>query len=132
MNAEESAFCEEVFELTNQERAKRGLEPLKKMDKLSALAVARAWENTVKYGHKRPDGSSCFTILDENGMKYRVVAENVAMGQHTPIDAVASWMNSSGHRENILNPDLEYLGVGYYYENGSRCWAQIFYTPANW
>lgn len=99
------------------------------MDKLSELAVARAWENTVKYGHKRPDGKSCFTILGENGLKYSAVAENVAMGQYTPADVVNAWMNSDGHRGNILNPDYEYMGVGFYYENNSRFWTQIFYTP---
>ncbi len=130
--ANEAAFCEEVFELTNQQRAKYGLQPFKKTDKLSALAVQRAWENTVVYGHNRPDGSSCFTILTQNGIKFRTVAENVAYSQSSPAEVVNAWMNSSGHRANILNPDLEYLGVGYYSENGKRMWAQLFYSPANW
>lgn len=130
--ADEAAFCDEVFRLTNQQRANYGLEPLKKMDKLSALAVQRAWENTVKYGHTRPNGTSCFTILKENGLNYLSCAENVAMGQLSPSEVVNGWMNSTGHRENILDPDLEYMGAGYYYENGRRCWSQLFFTPANW
>ena len=130
--ADEAAFCDEVFRLTNQQRANYGLEPLKKMDKLSALAVQRAWENTVTYGHTRPNGTSCFTILKENGLNYLSCAENVAMGQLSPSEVVNGWMNSTGHRENILDPDLEYMGAGYYYENGRRCWSQLFFTPANW
>lgn len=130
--ASEAEFCEEVFELTNQQRMKYGLEPFKKMDKLSEMAAARAWENTVVFSHTRPDGRDSFTIFDENGVKYSAVAENIAAGYYTPEDVVDGWMNSSGHRANILNPAYEYLGVGFYYENGGRFWTQIFYTPLNY
>lgn len=107
------------------------------MSKLDEIAVQRAWENTVKYGHTRPDGTSCFTAIDESGLLYSSCAENVAAGYSTPAKVVDGWMNSEGHRKNILNPQLEYLGVGFYHVNGGDggygyYWAQVFYTPWNW
>ena len=131
MTAEEKKFCDEVFRLTNEVRAEYGLPAFKQLDSLTGLAVARAWENTVSYGHTRPDGSSCFTIFGENGMRYHKVAENVAAGQKTPSAVVNAWMNSEGHRKNILNSDYEYLGVGFYRENKGYgyFWTQLFYTP---
>ncbi len=136
MTATEKAYCNEVFNLINNIRRENGLPEFKTLDKLDEVAALRAWENTVQYGHTRPDGRSCFTALDEGGLNYRHCAENVAAGYKTPADVVNGWMNSDGHRKNILNPDLEYLGVGCYLEKGDRgfssYWAQMFYTPRNW
>lgn len=101
------------------------------MDKLTELANVRAWENTVSYGHTRPDGSSCFTIFKENGLSYRAVGENLAVQYKTPEQAVKAWMNSPGHRENILSEKYEYMGVGFYSVSTGygTYYSQLFYTP---
>ena len=136
MTATEKAYCEEVFSLVNDIRRENGLPEFKRLDKLDEVAALRAWENTILYGHTRPNGNRGLTALVENGLNYRNCAENVAAGYRTPADVVNGWMNSEGHRKNILNPDLEYLGVGCYLEKGDRgfssYWAQMFYTPRNW
>ncbi len=134
MTAAEKAYSEEVFSLINDIRRENGLPEFKRLDTLDEIAALRAWENTVLYGHTRPDGRRGFTALDDYGLKHRNYAENVAAGYRTPADVVKAWMNSEGHRANILNPDLEYLGIGYYLEKGesgfSCYWAQMFYTPS--
>ena len=133
MTAAEKAYCNEVFSLINDIRKQYGLPEFKTLEKLDEVAALRAWENTVKYGHDRPDGRRCFTALEESGLNYRKCAENVAAGYKTPADVVNGWMNSDGHRKNILDPNLEYLGVGCYLEKGdggySSYWSQMFYTP---
>lgn len=121
-------FADKVFDLTNAEREKAGLPKLKKMQEISEMANTRAWELTLSPTHKRPDGSSSSSVL--NGMPYSAVGENLAAGQATPEDVMNAWMNSEGHRANILSSDYEYLGIGYYNVNGTdytNYWIQIFY-----
>lgn len=118
----------------NIERQKEGLQPLT-MDNsaLSAAAQVRAKEIVEKFSHTRPDESDCFTALEEQEIKFGVscfaVGENIAAGQRTPEAVVTSWMNSPGHRANILDPSFKKLGVGYYYTSNSRYgayWVQMF------
>lgn len=126
--AEEKAerFVEEVIRLTNEERKKEGLPAFDTMNKLSKAAQIRADEMKQKYSHTRPDGTSCFTVLDDvNINSYRAVGENIALGQSSPEQVVTAWMNSEGHRKNILNPQFKYIGVGYADNNG---WVQLFYA----
>ena len=75
---------------------------------------------------KLSDGSSCFTVLPEFGIRYETAGENIAAGQRTPAQVVRAWMHSEGHRNNILNPDFTQIGVGYTHTNrGYRhFWAQ--------
>ena len=122
-----SNFAEEVLELVNIERENQGLEPLELYDDLCDRADIRAEEIIEYFSHDRPDGSSCFTVLD--GLNYRTCGENIAAGQTSPEDVMDSWMNSEGHRANILNPNFKYLGVGYAYDENStykNYWVQLF------
>lgn len=121
-------FTHEVVRLVNEERAKVGACPLRMANDLQQAAGVRAQEIVRRFSHTRPDGSSCFTVL--RGSSYRQVGENIAAGQQSPAAVVEGWMNSQGHRENILNPTFQEIGVGYY-DGGSstqygKYWVQLF------
>ena len=120
-------YEDQVVALVNVERAKAGL-PALKMDKtLQAAALARAKETVRSFSHTRPNGSSCFTILGEYGIRYRFAGENIAYGQRSPEEVVTAWMNSEGHRANIMSPNFTTIGIGYYQAaNGIKYWSQLF------
>lgn len=116
-----------VFRLINDIRIQNGLNPFEKSEILDLTAMQRASEIAQKFSHIRPDGSSCFTLLDENDVFYMAAGENIACGSSTAASVVEQWMNSKGHRENILNSNYDHLGVGFFKEEGSNyCWTQIF------
>ncbi|MCI8363556.1 MAG: hypothetical protein HFG34_01200 [Eubacterium sp.] len=123
-----SSYAEKVLKLVNKERAKVGRKALKLDTSLNRAAKVRAKEITKVFSHDRPDGSSCFSIMKEMGISYRAVGENIAAGQPTPEEVVNSWMNSEGHRANILSQDFEKLGVGYVKTGGvyKHYWVQLF------
>lgn len=119
--------AEAVASLVNAARRDAGLSELELDADLCAAAQARAQEIAQSFSHTRPDGSSCFTILEEFGISYRAAGENIAMGQRTPEEVMDGWMNSSGHRANILNGTFPSIGVGYYVDGaGAAHWVQIF------
>lgn len=119
--------AEAVASLVNAARQDAGLSELELDADLCAAAQARAQEIAQSFSHTRPDGSSCFTILEEFGISYRAAGENIAMGQRTPEEVMGGWMNSSGHRANILNGTFTSIGVGYYVDGaGAAHWVQIF------
>ena len=119
--------AEAVTSLVNAARQDAGLSELELDADLCAAAQARAQEIAQSFSHTRPDGSSCFTILEEFGISYRAAGENIAMGQRTPEGVMDGWMNSSGHRANILNGTFTSIGVGYYVDGaGAAHWVQIF------
>ena len=119
--------AEAVASLVNAARRDAGLSELELDADLCAAAQARAQEIAQSFSHTRPDGSSCFTILEEFGISYRAAGENIAMGQRTPEEVLDGWMNSSGHRANILNGTFTSIGVGYYVDGaGAAHWVQIF------
>ena len=119
--------AEAVASLVNAARRDAGLSELELDADLCAAAQARAQEIAQSFSHTRPDGSSCFTILEEFGISYRAAGENIAMGQCTPEEVMDGWMNSSGHRANILNGTFTSIGVGYYVDGaGAAHWVQIF------
>ena len=124
-------LADEVFRLTNAERRNYGLADFSRNGPLSAAAMVRAKESLVFFSHTRPDGRDCFSAFDENGVIYGMAAENIAYGQSTPAEVVSGWMNSPGHRANILNPGLGSLGVGVEMdENGRLYWSQAFTDSA--
>ncbi len=127
----EIEFADEVFRLVNVERVKYGLPEFKKMQQLTESATVRAWECLVNYGHDRPDGQSYSTALTEQGIKFKARGENIAAGQKTPQQVVDAWMNSPGHRENILSEHFEYLGVGFYYDKDGIGGAYRYYWAQN-
>ncbi len=104
----------EVLRLVNEEREKEGLEPYEFGYSGYACAKLRAQELLVRFDHTRPDGTICFTVFDELGVNelFSSMGENIAMGHRSPEDVVNAWMNSPGHRANILDPDYEQLAVG--------------------
>ncbi len=123
----EHAFIKEVVNLVNAERAKEGLSPLTINTNVQAAAMVRAKECEQLFSHTRPDGSSFATALKEQNVSYRRAGENIAWGQRSPQEVMKAWMNSSGHRANIMNPDFTTIGVGYYENaNGTDYWCQLF------
>ena len=118
-------YAMQVAGIVNRERAANGLAPLKYSDKLSEAALVRAEEIQSVFSHTRPNGTRCFTAVTEAGINYRSVGENIAYGQRTPEEVMHSWMNSSGHRANILGA-YDYIGIGVTYKNGTYYWSQFF------
>lgn len=117
-------YAENVLEIVNYERDKEGLDPLVLDDGLCKAADIRVRELGKSYGHKRPDGSSCFTVLADEKIGFAKAAENIAQGQKSSEEVMQSWMNSSGHKANIMSSDFKKIGIGYDPETDS--WVQIF------
>lgn len=117
ITAQESSFDEwakEVLRLTNEERAKLNMPALVWDDSLASLAEEHC-NDMIKRGffsHDNPDGKTPFDRMRNAGLSYRMAGENIAAGQYSPEAALESWMNSKGHRKNILNPDFQSMGAG--------------------
>ncbi|HEY2421555.1 MAG TPA: SafA/ExsA family spore coat assembly protein [Neobacillus sp.] len=119
----------QVIQLTNQERAKNGLKALTPDWELSRVARYKAVDMRDKnyFSHTSPTYGDPFTMIKNFGISYRAAAENIAAGQVTPQEVVQAWMNSSGHRANILNAQYNYIGVGYTKGGSQRYyWVQQF------
>ncbi len=125
-DADESEYAERVFELVNEEREAAGKDPLEWDESLAECARIRAEELTEKFSHTRPDGTLCFSILDEKNIRGSAWGENIAMGQRTPEAVMDGWMHSDGHKANILKDKFTQIGVGCYIENGTAHWVQMF------
>ena len=117
-----------VLDLVNAERAKAGKSPLTLDDALCEVAQLRADEIVESFSHTRPNGTSCFTAINEAGISYRAVGENIAAGQSSPSSVMNSWMNSDGHRKNILSGDFSSIGIGYVKASSGygHYWVQMF------
>lgn len=113
----------QILQLVNQARAEAGLQPLRTISALNSAAQTRAQELSQVYSHNRPDGSSCFTVLGEKGISYRSAGENIAIGYKTAQQVFNAWMNSEGHRKNILSEKFTHIGIGYTAQQG---WTQLF------
>lgn len=113
---------------TNVERERNGLSPLKTTDALDNASETRAKELITKYDHTRPNGKRWTTIFAANGISYGCAAENIAVGYKTPCEVVGAWMESSGHRSNILSSKFKYMGSGYSYSSSGykHHWEQLF------
>lgn len=125
-NSTLSNYASEVLRLVNQERAKAGLSAFTTKSTLTAAANKRAQETVQSFSHTRPNGSSFSTVLKEFGVTYRAAGENIAYGQKSPQEVVTGWMNSPGHRANILNGNFNTIGIGVYQANGRIYWTQLF------
>lgn len=119
----------EVLRLVNAERSKQGLRSLKLAEDLTSIANTKARDMAVNryFDHRSPTYGSPFEMLQKFGVSYKSAGENIAAGQQTPAQVMESWMNSSGHRANILNSSYTELGVGFY-AGGSydTYWVQLF------
>lgn len=121
-----SNYANQVLQLVNQERAKAGLSALTTNSTLQAAADKRAQETVQSFSHTRPNGTTFSTVLKEYGVSYRTAGENIAYGQRTPQEVVNAWMNSPGHRANIMNANFGKIGIGVYQKNGVIYWSQLF------
>jgi uncharacterized YkwD family protein len=120
----ESAYANQVVTLVNQERAKAGLSPLASDPALANMALDKAKDmyNNNYFDHNSPTYGSPFDMMKAYGISYSYAGENIAKGQRNPQEVMTAWMNSAGHRQNILSPNFTKIGVAYY--NGE--WVQEF------
>jgi uncharacterized protein YkwD len=126
-NCRVSSTALKVAQLTNQVRAQYRLSPLRFNCRLYGAAQNHTIDmvNMNRLSHTGSDGSSIGIRVKRFGYQYSTVGENVAVGQRTPSQVVNSWMNSPGHRQNILNPQYTEIGVGY----SNNYWTQVFGRP---
>lgn len=118
-------YAAEVLELVNEERAAAGLAPLSYNETLATHAQQRAAEIDVLFSHDRPNGRSFAVCLHPIATGF---GENIAGSYRSPEAVMEGWMNSPGHRSNILNSKWTSIGIGCYYYNGIYRWVQIFST----
>lgn len=129
----ESKMISEVLRLVNEQRTANGLSKLTYRSDLQKAADIRAEEIINTFSHTRPDGSECFTVFTQIGVTdYRRLGENIAKGYETPESVMDGWMNSEGHRANILNSDFEGIIIGIKEVNSDGyigyAWVQLFIT----
>jgi uncharacterized protein YkwD len=131
-----SNFAEQVVVLVNVERAEEGCNPVTMHPQLNQAALAHSEDMALNdfFDHTGSDGSSVTDRMEAAGyVNWLTAGENIAAGQTTPEAVMTAWMNSPGHRANILNCDFEDIGVGYYHhpdDDGSEVWyhywTQVF------
>ena len=121
-----SAYEAQVVTLVNEERAKYGLPALTLNAKLSDVARLKSQDMRDKgyFSHTSPTYGSPFDMMRQFGITYKSAGENIAYGQKTPQVVVTAWMNSQGHRANILNANFTQIGVGYV--SSGNYWTQMF------
>ncbi len=126
-------YSKRVLELVNEIRVKNGLSALVMTKKLEDAAMLRAAELTVSFSHTRPNGQKYNTAFEWTISS----GENIAMGQNTPEYVINDWMNSAGHKANILEPSFNSIGIGCFEYEGVIYWVQNFcgesgdsYTPS--
>ena len=118
-------YADQVIALVNKERAAQGLEPMYALPALNQAAIVRSGELVKSFSHTRPDGRPCYSILEDNGIAWMAVGENIAAGYSDPAEVMDGWMHSDGHRGNILG-DFSYIGVGVVEQDGMLYWTQEF------
>lgn len=125
-DASASAYEKEVVRLVNEQRTQNGLPPLAEDWELSRVARYKSQDMADRhyFSHTSPTYGSPFQMMRDFGLSYRTAGENIAYGQRTPQEVVNAWMNSSGHRANILNASFSRIGVGYVAQG--RYWTQMF------
>ena len=121
-----SAFETKVVELTNEQRRKNGLKNLVPDTALSNVAQEKSNDMQAKkyFSHTSPTYGSPFDMMRDFGVTYQSAGENIAMGQPTAEEVVNAWMNSEGHRKNILSPNFTHIGVGH--TGTGNYWTQMF------
>jgi uncharacterized protein YkwD len=128
-----ASYEAQVVTLVNQQRATAGCPALTVDSRLTTAARGHSQDMATRnyFDHNTPDGVTPWTRINNAGYKFSQAAENIAEGQSTPASVMDAWMNSEGHRANILNCGLRNIGVGLAY-NGSHTpyWTQDFGTPA--
>ncbi len=122
-----SNYERRVVELVNVERQKNGLAPLTLDSAISNVARIKSKDMSDNnyFAHQSPTYGSAGDMLSQHGIRYSAWGENIAAGQRTPEEVVSAWMNSPGHRANILASHFTKIGVGYV-NNGRPYWTQMF------
>ena len=121
-----SSAASEVVRLTNSARSKNGYAALVEDGVLSEAAAVRAREIARSFSHTRPSGASFSSALSESGVSYLRAGENIASGQKSASEVVNAWMNSPGHRANILNSSYSRIGSASVNIDGTHYWVQLF------
>ena len=126
LDASVRSFEQEVIRLVNVQRAQNGLKPLTENWELSRVARYKSQDmvDNRYFSHTSPTYGSPFQMIRSFGISFRSAGENIAYGQRTPQAVVNAWMNSSGHRANILNASYTQIGVGYVADG--NYWTQMF------
>lgn len=131
---EDRTFEAEVIALMNAERAAVGLGPLVEQSQLTAAARQHSTDMACNqfFDHVSPSTGTVIDRVSELGYSYSFIGENIAAGHLTPEEVVAAWMDSSSHRENILNPEYTQVGVGFIYYSNSEYgtyWTAVYGKP---
>lgn len=129
INSDIKSMESEVARLVNVQRANAGLAPLKLNWEMSRVARIKSQDmiNKNYFSHISPTYGSPFSMMEDYGIRFSAAGENIAMGQRTPQEVMNAWMNSSGHRANILNPSYNQIGVGLAKTSSGVCyWTQEF------
>jgi uncharacterized YkwD family protein len=121
-----SQYVQQVIDLTNAQRSKNGLPALKADTQLNSVAQKKSLDMQQKnyFSHTSPTYGSPFDMMRDFGVTYKSAGENIAQGQRTPQEVVTAWMNSEGHRKNILSSNFTHIGVGF--EETGKHWTQMF------
>ena len=121
-----SSAASEIVRLTNSARSQNGYAALVEDGALSEAAAVRAREIARSFSHTRPSGASFSSALSESGVSYLRAGENIASGQKSASEVVNAWMNSPGHRANILNSSYSRIGSASVNIDGTLYWVQLF------
>lgn len=121
-----SSAASEVVRLTNSARSQNGYAALVEDGALSEAAAVRAREISRSFSHTRPSGASFSSALSESDVSYLRAGENIASGQKSASEVVNAWMNSPGHRANILNSSYSRIGSASVNIDGTLYWVQLF------
>jgi uncharacterized YkwD family protein len=118
------SYTQQVVALVNKERAAAGLQAVTALASLNKVAAAKATDMRTNnyFSHTSPTYGSPFEMMTAFGVTYKAAGENIAMGQRSPEEVMKAWMNSPGHRKNILSASFNYIGVGF----DNNYWVQEF------
>ncbi|MGN8645999.1 CAP domain-containing protein [Gracilibacillus sp. HCP3S3_G5_1] len=119
-------FVQKVVELTNEARSENGAEALQFDHDVANVAQNKSEDmaDNNYFSHTSPTYGSPFDMLEEFGVDYTKASENIAAGQETPEEVVQAWLDSEGHRQNLLDPEVTHIGVGFTADG--NCWTQLF------
>lgn len=125
-----TAYADEIFRLVNAEREQAGLEPVERNAEMDAVATVRAAELARSFSHTRPNGEGYTSLADDAGIAYRYIGENggTLPAKYGADRMVEGWMNSEGHRDNMLNGKHTGVGIGVYVDGQKLyCSLMLYY-----
>ena len=131
MSEGERAWAFEILDLLNAERAAHELPPLAWSEEASQAAYIHSQDMHYRdfFAHVNPDGEDPGDRMVKTGVEYGLFGENIARGYESPAQVMAAWMDSPGHRANILEPRFTHVGIGIHtYDSGGPWWTQDFFN----